>query len=92
MKHVYAATLVFAGLAAGTAAVAEVPGGGGTPVVVSPAGAPAQDRVICRSTKIIGSRLKASPVCKTAKQWEADQLEQRRTVEKGQNQRTLTGN
>ena len=92
MKLIYAATLAVTGMAVGAAATAQVPGGGGTPVVGSAADAPAQDKVICRTAKIIGSRLKTSPICKTAKQWEADQLEQRRAVEKGQNQRTLKGN
>ena len=90
MKLIYAATLALAGLA-GTSALAEVPGGAGTPTVVGAANAPVQDKVICRSAKIIGSRLKASPICKTAKQWEADQMEQRRALEKGQNERTTTG-
>ena len=91
MKIAFFSLAAAAGLVAGAAASAQVPGGAGTPELAN-AGAPSQDRVICRSTKVIGSRMKTAKVCMTAKQWEADQMEQRRTVEKGQNQRTLAGN
>lgn len=70
---------------------AQVPGVAEPPVVANP-GAPTQDKVICRATKVIGSRLKGASVCKTATEWRADQMEQRRTVEKGQNQRVTSGN
>ncbi len=92
MKLAYCTIVLAAGLAASSPSIAQVPGGGGVPVQVNGADTPSQDRVICRSTKVIGSRLKPAKVCMTAKQWEADRMEQRRTVEKGQNQRTTTGN
>lgn len=81
-----------AGFTLTSAAFAQVPGGGGVPEVVTGADTPSQDKVICRTTKVIGSRTKSAKMCKTAKQWETDLMEQRRTIEKGQNQRTVTGN
>lgn len=90
MKIALFALAAIAGMTAAAPVGAQVPGGGGVPETVN-AGAPSQDKVICRSTKVIGSRMKTAKVCMTAKQWETEQMEQRRTVEKGQNQRTLAG-
>ncbi|PZT90627.1 MAG: hypothetical protein DI637_03340 [Citromicrobium sp.] len=50
-----------------------------------------KEKVVCRRDKVIGSRMTAKRVCKTARQWEIERMEQRQTVERGQNQRTLSG-
>lgn len=52
---------------------------------------PSSEKVICRTIKVIGSRLKGERMCKTATEWARDRTEQRNVVEKGQNQRTLSG-
>ncbi|MGN3975070.1 hypothetical protein [Tsuneonella sp. SYSU-LHT278] len=52
---------------------------------------PSSEKVICRTIKVIGSRLKGERMCKTATEWARDRTEQRNAVEKGQNQRTLSG-
>jgi hypothetical protein len=87
MKLVCFAVAALASVVAVSPAVAQLPGGGGQPEVANGADTPAQNRVICRSAKVIGSRLKPARVCKTAKQWEADQAEQRSGLERNQNQR-----
>jgi len=86
LAHFFALA-AFAGTFAASAAAAQVPGGGGEPVVANGVDTPSQDRVICRTGKVSGSRLKAAKVCKTARQWDADQQEQRSGLEKNQNQR-----
>jgi hypothetical protein len=53
---------------------------------------PSSEKVICRNIKVIGSRLKGERMCKTAAEWARDRDEQRKAVEKGQNQRTASGN
>lgn len=87
MKLACFAIAALASVVAVSPAVAQVPGGGGDPVVANGADTPAQDRVICRSAKVLGSRLKPVKVCKTAKQWDADRAEQRSGLERNQNQR-----
>jgi hypothetical protein len=86
MKFGFFAFAVIGGIAAAAPVGAQVPGGGGVAEVVNE-GAPSQDKVICRTTGTIGTRLKPTKKCMTAKQWETDLAEQRRTVEKGQNER-----
>ena len=87
MKLASIAIAALASALAATPAVAQVPGGGGQPALANGADTPSQDKVICRSTRVIGSRLKPAKVCKTAKQWEADRQEQRSGLERNQNQR-----
>ena len=91
MKQALFAIAALSGLVATAPAAAEVPGGAGVPIQANSADTPSQDKVICRSAQVIGSRLKPTKICKTAKQWEADQQEQRRAVEKGQNERMTAG-
>ena len=91
MKHALLVIAALSGLAAIIPAAAQVPGGAGDAVQVNGPDTPSQDKVICRSTQAIGSRLKPTRVCKTARQWEAEQMEQRRAVEKGQNERMTAG-
>ena len=61
-----------------------------TGTVANPEATSPGQRVICRKEEVVGSRLKAKKVCKTQAQWEYEQKEQRQTVEKGQQQRTLS--
>lgn len=91
MKNAMLTCAAMLGLAVSAPASAQVPGVAAPPAEANP-GAPLQDKVICRATKVVGSRLKAGSVCKTAAEWRAEQAEQRRTVEKGQNQRVKDGN
>ncbi|MBX7483228.1 hypothetical protein [Qipengyuania qiaonensis] len=49
-----------------------------------------KEKVICRRDKVIGSRVKAERVCKTAKEWEWEKKANREMVERGQNQRTTS--
>ena len=50
-----------------------------------------EEEVICQRQKVTGSRVTSRRVCKTAAQWEVEREEQRRNIEKGQNQRTHEG-
>lgn len=50
------------------------------------------EKVICRSDKEIGSRVKAKRVCMTAKQWAEKTAEERQFVEQRQAQRTASDN
>ena len=50
-----------------------------------------EEKVICKRDKVIGSRVKAERVCKTAQEWEWEKRSQREMVERGQNQRTVSG-
>lgn len=45
------------------------------------------EKVICHKEKSLGSRVAAKKVCKTAKQWEAEQLESRQATERVQSSR-----
>ena len=47
-----------------------------------------EEKVICRRDRVIGSRLKAQRICKTAQEWAWEKQMQREKVERGQNQRT----
>lgn len=49
---------------------------------------PNSEEVICKRDKVTGSRVAAKRVCKTAQVWAQELREARRTVEKGQNERT----
>lgn len=49
-----------------------------------------EEKVICRTDKETGSRVRARRVCMTAKQWSTKLAEERRFVEQGQAQRTFT--
>jgi hypothetical protein len=91
MKAVYLTVVTAAALVAGVPVAAQVPGGAGVPVQANGPDTASQDKVICRTAQVIGSRLKPAKICKTARQWEADQMEQRRAVEKGQNERMTAG-
>lgn len=46
------------------------------------------EKVICRREKATGSRVTAKRVCMTARQWEAQRMEDRQRIEQGQAQRT----
>lgn len=50
------------------------------------------EKVICRSDKEIGSRVKSKRVCMTAKQWAEKTAEERQFIEQRQAQRTVAGN
>ena len=50
------------------------------------------EKVICRSDKDIGSRVRAKRICMTSKQWAEKAAEERQFVEQRQAQRTITGN
>lgn len=50
------------------------------------------EKVICRSDKEIGSRVKAKRICMTSKQWAEKAAEERQFVEQRQAQRTLQRN
>jgi hypothetical protein len=58
----------------------------------APAAKPAKDpnRIICEKEEVIGSRLGARKVCKTAAQWEEDRRLHREQLEKSQQQGTGT--
>ena len=90
MKQALFAIAALSGLVAVAPLAAEVPGGAGVPTQANGADTPSQDKVICRSAQVIGSRLKPTKICKTARQWAIEQQEQRRTVEKGQAERVTT--
>lgn len=49
------------------------------------------NQVICRSEPTIGSRLSSQRTCLTRIQWKQQQDEQRKTVDRIQNQRALPG-
>jgi hypothetical protein len=48
------------------------------------------EKVICRSDKEIGSRVKAKRICMTAKQWAEKTAEERQFIEQRQAQRTYS--
>lgn len=48
------------------------------------------EKVICRSDKEIGSRVRAKRICMTAKAWAEKAAEERQFVEQRQAQRTFT--
>lgn len=50
------------------------------------------EKVICRSDKEIGSRVRAKRICMTAKAWAEKAAEERQFVEQRQAQRTYTDN
>lgn len=50
------------------------------------------ERVICRTDKEIGSRVRAKRICMTAKQWAEKTAEERQFVEQRQAQRSREGN
>ena len=50
------------------------------------------EKVICRSDKEIGSRVRAKRICMTSKQWAEKAAEERQFVEQRQAQRTFTKN
>lgn len=50
----------------------------------------ADEKVVCRREKAVGSRVTAKRVCMTAQQWETKRMEDRRQIEQGQAQRTFT--
>ena len=58
------------------------------PVVVQ---TPQDEKLICRKDKAAGSRLATKRVCLTARQWEAQRMEDRQRLEQGQAQRAYTG-
>jgi len=47
---------------------------------------PTNDKMICEREDVIGSRLGAKKVCKTAAQWQEERRQQRETLEKVQQQ------
>lgn len=49
------------------------------------------NQVICRSEPVVGSRLATQRTCLTRIQWKQQQDEQRKTVDRIQNQRVLPG-
>ena len=49
-----------------------------------------KEKVICKRDKVVGSRLKAERICKTAQEWQRERQLQREYVERGQNQRTAS--
>lgn len=51
----------------------------------------ADDDVICRTEAEIGSRLNRKRICRTRAQWEEQRREDRRSLEKVQNTRMVTG-
>jgi len=86
-------------LVAGSAAPALARGDDPAPMVQPPAAAvqPPQkdtvekdlDRVICKPRQATGSRLPSSKVCRTKREWNQMELEQRRDLEKAQDTRGL---
>ena len=50
------------------------------------------EKVICRSDKEVGSRVRAKRVCMTTKQWAQKTAEERQFLEQRQAQRTVAGN
>jgi hypothetical protein len=53
--------------------------------------AAAADKVICRNEEVIGSRLQSTRVCLTKAQWAQRRREDRETVTRVQNQKSLNG-
>jgi hypothetical protein len=47
------------------------------------------DRIICKPRQATGSRLPSSKVCRTKREWNQMELEQRRDLEKAQDNRGL---
>lgn len=86
-RCIAAATLLVPSLAAAGDPVPD-----GTTFVANSDDLPSGEKVVCRKNKVIGSRLAAKTVCKTLAQWEVEKRESRQAIEKGQNQRTVTGN
>lgn len=52
---------------------------------------PDLDKVVCRSEKILGSRLGSTKRCQTRRQWEAERAADRRDIERVQNTRYKAG-
>jgi hypothetical protein len=84
-------------LVAGSAAPALARGEDPAPMVQPPAAAvqPPQkdsvekdlDRVICKPRQATGSRLPSAKVCRTQREWNLIEIENRRTLEKAQDNR-----
>ncbi len=53
---------------------------------------PDMDKIVCKSAKATGSRLKAAKRCQTKRQWAAEQAILRQTLEKAQAARWKEGN
>ncbi|QPC99332.1 hypothetical protein [Qipengyuania soli] len=53
---------------------------------------PNEEEVICKRDKPTGTRVATKRVCKTARLWNLERIEMRRTVERGQNERMKEGN
>ena len=48
---------------------------------------PALDKIICKTEKVVGSRLNSAKRCQSRRQWIAERASNRRDVEKVQTQR-----
>ncbi|QKG70193.1 hypothetical protein [Erythrobacter mangrovi] len=49
------------------------------------------DKVVCRTERIVGSRLATAKRCQTRRQWAADRAQDRRDIERIQNSRETAG-
>lgn len=77
--------VIFAVLATLAAPVAARPQDGDDKKLSDP------NRMVCRASEIIGSRLGTKKTCMTAMQWDQKQREERSTVERIQSLRTTNG-
>ena len=50
------------------------------------------NEVVCRKEEVLGSRLRATKVCKTRAEWAEEMRENRGNIERAQVQRGTTGN
>lgn len=72
-------------LAAQDAAGASEGANDGTIVVEGEHDDPSLDKVVCKTSKVIGSRLSQTKQCKTKRQWQAEKAQSRQQIEKAQN-------